>query len=75
MTTLTVLIDERSRRRCGAPEQKISFEDLRLRIIGAEASASLSSTNRTARKAGLHKLTKKEIETEIKVARNGSRRS
>ncbi len=75
MTTLTVLIDERSRRRYGVREQKISFEDLRLRIISAEASDSLNNTNRAARKARLDRLTKKEIETEIKSARNGSRRS
>lgn len=74
MTTLTVTIDERSRRRYGVREQKISFEDLRLRIIGAEAMTSLGRANRAAHKAGLHTLTKKEIETEIKGARNGSRR-
>ena len=75
MATLTVTIDEQSRRRYGVREQKISFEDLRLRIIGGEAIASLVRANRAAHKAGLRKLKKKEMEAEIKAARNGSRRS
>jgi hypothetical protein len=75
MTTLTVTIDERSRRRYGVRGKAISFEELRQRIIGDEGLAALRKANRSARKTNLHKLTKKEIEAEIKVARNGSRRS
>ncbi len=75
MTTLTVTINEHSRQRYGVRGQHISFEDLRLRIISAEATTSLRNANRVARKTGLRKLTRKEIENEIVAVRNGSRRS
>ena len=75
MTTLTVTIDERSRRRYGVRGKEITFEELRRRIVGSEGLASLHKAHRAARKAGLRKMTAKEMETEIKAARNGSRRS
>jgi hypothetical protein len=75
MTTLTVTIDELSRRRYGVRGKAISFEELRQRIIGNEGFAALRKANAAARKTSLRKLTKKEIEAEIKVTRNGSRRS
>jgi len=75
MTTLTVTMDERSRRRYGVRGKVITFEELRQRIIGDEARAALRKANRAARKTDLRKLTKKKIEAEIKAARNGSRRT
>ena len=75
MTTLTVTIDKTTRRKYRMHEKAISFEELRRRIIGVEALASLKSTNRAAAKSGLPRLTSKDIEREIKAARNGSRRS
>jgi hypothetical protein len=75
MTTLTVKIDERSRRRYGVREKEITFEELRRRIIGSEGLSSLLKANRAARKVGLRTLTLKQIDAEIKAARNGSRRS
>ncbi len=73
--TLTVSIDKRARRKYGVREKEITFEELRRRIVGREALTSLRKANQEARKAGLRKLTKKDIEIEIKAARNGSRRS
>ena len=75
MTTLTVTIDERSRRRYGVREKEITFEELRRRIVGQEALIALRKANQAARKTGLRKLTRRDIETEIKASRNGSRRS
>jgi hypothetical protein len=56
-------------------EKELSFEELRRRIIGVEALASLTIANRTGAKTGLSTLTRKDIEREIKAARNGPRRS
>ena len=75
MTTLTVKIDERSRRRYGVREKEITFEELRRRIIRSEGLSSLQKANRAAQRVGLRTLTPKQIDAEIKAARNGSRRS
>ena len=75
MTTLTVKIDERSRRRYGVREKEITFEELRRRIMRSEGLSALQKANRAARKVGLRTLTPKQIDAEIKAARNGSRRS
>ena len=74
MPPLTVTIDNRARRRYGVRGKEIAFEELRRRIIGGEGTSSLRKAHRAARKSGLSKLTVKDIETEIRAARNGSRR-
>jgi hypothetical protein len=56
-------------------EKELSFEELRRRIIGVEALASLTIANRAGAKTGLSTLTRKDIEREIKAARNGPHRS
>jgi hypothetical protein len=74
MTTLTVRIDERSRRKYRVSGKQIAFEELRRRIIGAEGLDFLRAAHRAAAKVGLNTMTRKDVEREIKAARNGSRR-
>lgn len=74
MSTLTVKLDKNSRRRYRLHKKEIEFEELRRRIIAGEGQQFLRAANRAAARAGLTEMTNREIEREIKLARNGSRR-
>lgn len=74
MTSLTVKLDKNSQRKYRLQGKEIEFEELRRRIIAAEGLQFLRATNRAAAEAGLTRMTNRDIEREIKTARNGSRR-
>jgi hypothetical protein len=74
MTTLTVKVDKYSRRKYRLQRKEIAFEELCRRIIAAEGEEFLRAANRAATQVGLTQMTSKDIEREIKAARNGSRR-
>ena len=74
MTTLTVRIDERSRRKYRVSGKQIAFEDLRRRIIGTEGLGFLRAAHRAAAKVGLNTMTRKDVEREIKSAHTETQR-
>jgi len=75
MTTLTVLIDTESKRKYKLNKERIGFEELKEQILRSEGLNALEMTTEIAAKHGLHKMTLKEIETEITGARNAKGRS
>jgi hypothetical protein len=75
MTTLTVLIDNKSKRKYKLTNEKIEFQELRDRILRAEGLQALKTSAKVAMKTGLRKMTLKEIEKEILSARHGQARS
>lgn len=74
MTTVTVKVDKDSRRKYRLRAKEIEFEELRRRILAAEGLRFLRAANRAAAQVGLTAMTRKDIEREIKTARNGQRR-
>ena len=75
MTTLTVLVDNQSKRKYKFTKQKIKFQELREQILRAEGLQLLKRTVEVAARTGLRKMTTKEIDREIRAARRGQRRS
>ena len=74
MTTMRLAIDEQTKRRYKLRGDVISFEELRLRILGKETLARLQKVKRIAAKTGLRKMTMKEIDREVKAVRDAARR-
>ncbi len=74
MTTMRLAIDEQTKRRYKLRGEMISFEELRLRILGNVGMAALHEANEIAKKTGLSKMTMKEINAEIKAYRDEKRR-
>ncbi len=74
MTTLTVKVDKNSRCKYRLRKKEIEFEELRRCIIAGEGLQFLRAANRAAAQVGLTHMTSRDIEREIRAARNGSRR-
>jgi hypothetical protein len=74
MTMMRLAIDEGTKRKYNLRGEVISFEELRLLILGREGMAALDKVNAVAKKTGLNKMTMKEIDAEIKAYRNEKRR-
>ena len=75
MATLTVKkVDKNAQRKYKLRSKEIEFEELRRRIIAAEGTQFLRAANRAAARVGLSQLTSRDIDREIKAARDRSRR-
>jgi hypothetical protein len=74
MTTVTVKVDKNSQRKYRLHSKEIEFEELRRRILAAEGLQFLRAANRAAAQVGLTRMTSRDIDGEIKTARNGLRR-
>lgn len=74
MTTVTVKVDKNSQRKYKLRHKEIEFEELRRRIIAAEGLQFLRAANRAAAQVSLTQMTGRDIEKEIKTAREASRR-
>ncbi len=74
MTTLTVKVNKDLQRKYRLRNKEIEFEELRRRIIAAEGTQFLRAANRAAARVGLAQLTGRDIDREVRAARNGSRR-
>jgi len=73
MTTLTVSIDDLDFSKLGFSKKKVSFAELKEKISLLYAKEALLKCHRIAKKAGLSKMTLKEINTEIKAARKDAK--
>ncbi len=71
MTTFTVRVDEKTRRKYNIKEKVLTFSELRRRIIGQAGMEALRQANLAAKKAGLDRMTLDEIDQEIAAARRG----
>jgi hypothetical protein len=73
MTTMRLAIDESTKRKYNLQGGEISFDELRLRILGQDSIKRLRKLHRIAKDTGLNKMTMKEINQEIKAYRDESK--